>query len=60
MAKSVLDYIYIARFLYQVLVCSQKCEGIKNFLLSYPVYSQIWLNATMDPLNGKRSLNKIK
>ncbi len=47
-------YIYIHRFLYHVLACSQKCEGLMNFLLSYPVYSQIWLNSTMDRLNGKR------
>ncbi len=38
----------VATFLFRFLSCSQKCEGIlKSFLrLSYPVYSQIWLNFT--------------
>jgi hypothetical protein len=39
----------IARFLYWVPASSNFFEGILNlFLLSYPVYTQFWLNFIMD------------
>jgi hypothetical protein len=39
----------IARFLYWVPASSKFFEGILNlFLLSYPVYTQFWLNFIMD------------
>jgi hypothetical protein len=42
-------YKNVARFLYWLPASSQKFEGILNFfLLSYPVYSQFWLNFIMD------------
>lgn len=37
-----------AKFPYWVLECSHKCGEYLNFLLKYPVYSQISLNCLME------------
>jgi hypothetical protein len=50
-AKFIYIYIYIVKIFpyFGYWNVAQKCEGILNFfLLSYPVYSQIWLNFIVD------------
>jgi len=44
----------LARFLYWLLACSQKCKGCLNFLTFIYFYSQFWLNYLWRNLKKKK------
>ncbi len=48
-SSQILQMFLRNRQIYLVLACSQKMwKGLKSFLLSYLLYSQIWLNFLVD------------
>jgi len=50
----------IARFVQEVPTCSQTIKQLLIFLLSYLVYSQIWLNLLMDDHHQFGYITKLK